>query len=116
MNSFSVTYARYVVTAPSAGQQNNPVVAIRGTINGRDAWYYPYWNLVQSANIFGGFALVQQLIAAGFMAFSNDVRLVPVGQPLFPTFPSAQSIPAPSGVETNGYADCVAALVSSWSA
>jgi len=116
-NNFSVTYAKYSPTPQVGGAaQNNPVVSIRGTINGKDSWFYPSWNTVQSANIFGGVQTIQQLIAAGFMAFSNDALLTPVGTPVFPSFPQAQNIPAANGLPVNGYADCTAALAGSWSA
>jgi hypothetical protein len=82
-NNFSVVYAKYVPTPQVPGAaQNNPIVSISGPINGQRAAFYPYWNLVQSANIAGGFALVRQLIAAAFMQWSNDVSLAPVGTPV----------------------------------
>ena len=114
-NDFVVTSALYTPTPQVAGQtQNNPFVVVRGTANGITCWAFPFWDAIQSANIAGGSATVQQLIASLFAAFMNNVLLNPIGEYDAPVFPEATSIPAADGDTTNGKATCNEALVGSW--
>jgi hypothetical protein len=117
MSTFVVSSASYNASPPSwpKGSSNgpdDPVVFVQGTVDGVYSNVWLQWSAIQTANIAGGVAAVQSLIAYWFRAYVSV-------QPKFfanqPQFPVANSIPAP--ITGNGTSTtCQAAMVGTWTA
>ena len=117
MPSFSVSSATYTPTT-----DGNPLVYVQGNIS-HFSGYHPnfgvvsnfsgpaatllYWANIEQANIAGGQAAVQSLVA---VAFLNSWQYAPFRS--LPITPAA-NIPAPAATGTS--AVCTEALVSPWS-
>jgi hypothetical protein len=122
MNSFAVTQALYDPT----GSDPNPLVTIRGTVNGKDTFLNRvYWAAIQQANVVAGVLGVQALLGPtflGFVQFGSTGPYPPV--PVFtaakiplPIMGQGQGTFAPNGdVIPVTLAVCAAAMVPAWSA
>jgi hypothetical protein len=133
VGTFAVSSASYdgSYPTPPAGQpQGDPLVCIQGSVSGFNGFFPPVgvvsnfsfrfvvylvWNQIQNANIAGGTAAVQNLIA---VAVQNAWLKTSVP---FPVFPAATNIPAPvtGGPASSGYlggTTCSQAMVGSWTA
>jgi hypothetical protein len=127
VGTFTVSSALYdgSYATPQPGQtQADQVVCIQGTVTGFNGWFpnlgvvsnftfkfvvYLYWNSIQNANLAGGTAAVQNLIA---IAVQNFWLQTPIPLPTFP----AGNVPAPTTGSTIVVStSCTQALVGSWS-
>jgi hypothetical protein len=131
VGTFSVSSATYDGTYPTPPSgQGDPLVCIQGNVSGFNGFFPPagvvsnftfrfvtylLWNQIQNANLSGGQASVQNLIA---IAVQNSFLGTSVPHPVFPV---GTNIPAPvtGGPASSGYlggTTCSQAMVGNWTA
>jgi hypothetical protein len=85
---------------------------VHGTCDGVYCNALLWWSAIQTANIAGGVAAVQQLIGYWFKKYVETHPKIFANQPKFPV---AQNIPAPVSGNVNGAnATCQEATVGTW--